>query len=71
MELKPKFLVLKIADLEEALVSTQKQKLQLYATLIDEWRLNHGKRLNTYVVINTDEPYFPLVKHLMEVYGEQ
>ena len=66
MELENKFLVLKIADIEEALVSTDKQKLQLFATRVDEWRLDHGKKLNTYVVINQDEPYFPDVLKLMD-----
>ena len=66
MKLEQKFLVLKIADIEEALTSPQKRLLQMYATRVEEWRLNHGKHIHSYVVINRDEPYFPAVLKLME-----
>lgn len=66
MQLENKFLVLKIADIEEALIDQDKALLRLLAYKVENYRMGHGKKLNSYVVINQDEPYFPDVLRLME-----
>lgn len=66
MQLRPKFLVLKRADIEAALTTEEKDMLFWLIRRIDMHRQKQGKRVNDYVVINQDEPYFPDVLKLME-----
>ena len=66
MELEEKYLVLKRADIEAALSPTEKDMLLWLSNNVDIYRLKQGKPVNSYVVINQDEPYFPDVLKLME-----
>lgn len=66
MELEEKYLVLKIADIEAAFTPHEKEMLHHLARIIDDYRICYGKKRNSYVVINQDEPYFPDVLKLME-----
>lgn len=66
MELEEKYLVLKRADIEAALMDYQKEQLNLICYDIRMFRTSQGKSDNAYVIINQDEPYFPDVLKLME-----
>jgi hypothetical protein len=66
MNLEEKFLVLKIADIEQALTSYERRVLARLAACVWEYREHQGKPQHRYVVINQDEPYFPDVLKLME-----
>ncbi len=66
MELENRYLVLKTADIEQALTSYEKRVLSRLAECVGEYREHQGKPQNRYVVINQDEPYFPDVLALME-----
>jgi hypothetical protein len=66
MELYEKYIVLKRADIEAALMPGDRFALMYLVNTIDAYRLKQGKPHNRYVVINQDEPYFPAVLKLME-----
>lgn len=67
MELEEKYLVLKRADIEAALLEYQKMDLESICSQIHYYRVSQGKPENKYVVINQDEPYFSDVLKLMEL----
>ena len=66
MELENRFLVLKRADIEAALNERSKFLLRQIVQEVYAYREEHRKPVNTYVIINQDEPYFPDVLKLME-----
>ncbi len=67
MELEDKFLVLKKADIEDALSEDNQTTLNTLVAIVRGWRSVHGKSLdNQYVVINLDEPYAGQVLDLMQ-----
>ena len=66
MQLGNKYLVLKIADIAQALTLYEQRILQRMADCVGEYRARQGKPENRYVLINQDEPYFPEVLKLME-----
>ncbi|SRR5258707_8144475 len=71
MELEEKFLVLKRADIEAALLPTERDMLLWLTNNVNIYRLKQGKPVNSYVVINQDEPYFPTVLKLMEAHHDK
>jgi hypothetical protein len=66
MKLEARFLVIKRADIEAALMPRDQFALMYLVNTIDAHRKTQGKPYNQYVVINQDEPYFPDVLKLME-----
>ncbi len=66
MELENKFIVLKRADIEAALTEYEQRIFFRMIDCIAEYRQFAGKKQNSYVCINQDEPYFPDVLKLME-----
>ena len=66
MELEQKFLVWKLSDLDTFLNEEEKGFLLRLQHKIRVLRAAQGKPMNSYVVINQDEPYFPDVLKLME-----
>ena len=65
-----KFIVLKIPDINEALNGDEIEQLTRLCEAIADHRKKAGKTTeNEYAVINTDEPYFPVIKRIMEAYG--
>ncbi len=71
MELEEKFLVLKREDIEAALLPTERDMLLWLTNNVNIYRLKQGKPVNSYVVINQDEPYFPAVLKLMEAHHKE
>ena len=68
MELEDRYLVLKRADIEAALTPTERDMLLWLTNNVDIYRLKQGKPVNSYMVINQDEPYFPAVLQLIEAH---
>src|SRR5260370_11649874 len=66
MELEEKYLVLKWSDIGRAIMPYELSALRRIIKRVGEYRADHGKPPNSYVVINQDEPYFPDVLKLME-----
>jgi hypothetical protein len=66
MELEEKYLVLKWVDIEAALTSSERDVLYACMRKVDIHRMKQGKKVNSYVVINLDEPYALEVLRLME-----
>lgn len=70
--LQMKYRVFKIEDIEEYLTTFQKMQLREIAEFIDCGRVEDGKppaSENTYVVINTDEPYIDEIIETMKYNG--
>ncbi|MBX4152423.1 hypothetical protein K1X09_34565 [Paenibacillus lautus] len=70
--MKNKFIVLKSEDAEKYLTTSEKYELVGMFEAIDAGRKKDGKTPasdNTYVVINTDEPYFNEVLAIMKEHG--
>ncbi len=65
MELDQKYLVIKMSDYDDALAEEQKDQLARIFHDIVQWRTKNKKKINRYVVINQDEPYFSDVLKLM------
>ena len=65
-ERKPKFLVLKLKDCDEFLSPEQQSDLSQICKVIRQGRLEIGKKDNSYVVVNCDEPYAEEVWKLIE-----
>jgi len=61
-----KYYVLKRYDIIDALTPKQKQDFLEILTTIDSFRDGKGKKSNTYVVVNEDEPYTDIVWKLVE-----
>jgi hypothetical protein len=61
-----KYLMLERTDLEATLMPYERNALQRIVKRVREYRTDHGKPENTYVVINEDELYFPAVLKLIE-----
>jgi uncharacterized protein YaaQ len=65
-----KFTVLKNEDIKKHLTEVQKDELDSIIETIENGRLGEGKRRgNTYIVINTDEPYVQEVIEIMKRNG--
>ncbi len=65
MELEDKYLVLKRADIEAALIRQEIVQLEHLVNIVRNYRFLLGKPVNSYVVINQDEPYLGDVLKLM------
>ncbi len=63
-----KYLVVKTADIEEYLTSTEQLELATLTVKVQEQRLRAGKLENHYVVVNEDQPYAALVWGLIELW---
>ncbi|MFB5761141.1 hypothetical protein [Paenibacillus medicaginis] len=62
-----KFTVIKNEDVEKYLDANDKSELSRILWKIQKWRDLHGKTvLNTYLVVNTDEPYAVEVMRIMQ-----
>lgn len=71
MELEQKFLVWKLSDLDTFLNEEEKGFLLRIQHKVHVLRALQGKPMNSYVVINQDESYFPEVLKLMEEHERQ
>jgi hypothetical protein len=64
-----KFIVLKLDDLEEALSDEQVKQMIGILDTVKEYRKRKGKNPDPhYYVVNTDEPYAPKVKAIIDKY---
>ena len=62
-----KYLVLKLDDLSKYLDPEDREKLDALVMTIGWGRGADGKKDNTYVVVNEDEPYAEIVWKLIEM----
>jgi len=70
--MRGKFIVHKIEDIQEHLTMEQRVQLGAIGATIDSRRIDSGKQPasnNTYIVINTDEPYAPEIVEILKRYG--
>ena len=69
MEIKKedRFLVLKRDDIKEYTNDEQKDWIERSCHAIRSHRLARGKKDNTYLVVNEDEPYAEIVWKLIEI----
>ena len=65
-----KYLVLKWEDVDKALGETNHRLLYDLAGMIDKHRTSLGKKPNSYIVVNEDEPYAEIVWKLVKA-GEK
>ncbi len=65
-----KYLVLKWDDVNKYLNENGQGWLRAICNAIHEGREREGKKENTYVVVNEDEPYAEIVWELIELYEE-
>lgn len=56
-EKEEKYLILKLADIENILNDEQKKNLDIICTEINLRRLYECKKKNHYIVVNDEEPY--------------
>jgi len=66
-----KYLVLKWDDIEKYLNKYEREELLASVEKIDAHRSLSGKKQNTYVVVNEDEPYAEKVWELIQEYEEK
>ena len=66
-----KFLVLKSEDIEKYLDSYLKGHLESITAVIEESREEVGKKTNSYIVVNEDEPYAEQVWALIQAHWEE
>jgi len=64
-----KFTVLKNEEVEKYLSPLAKHRLQQLLDVINHCRIRDNKPLNTYLVINTDEPYADEVIEILKKNG--
>lgn len=64
---KFKYQVQKIEDISKYLTTDEVEQYTTLINKIAKGRENAGKRLNTYVVVNEDEPYAEVVWKLVEL----
>lgn len=70
MDLTDKFIILKRADVVAVASRQEMDVLQSLFSKIVRYRAAQGKRaMNSYMVINQDEPYYPDVLKLMEAHS--
>ena len=69
MKIYKKFIAVKVEDVEKYLDDEQKTQLRKICDFLCYGRAKDGKKMNEYIVINTDEPYFDEVVKLMEHEG--
>ena len=62
-----KYLVLKLEDIESFLSILDKKKLEEMCDTVGLMRKSIGKKENSYVAVNEDEPYAEIVWKLIEV----
>lgn len=67
--MKEKFIVIKIDDAEEYLSIRGKATLSALLDVIQLRQKEDGKKLNKYLVINTDEPYADEVVNILKKHG--
>ncbi|MBG9549774.1 hypothetical protein ABE25_13365 [Cytobacillus firmus] len=67
--MKMKFTVLKNDDINRYLDEKAKIELSASTAAIQQLRAIEGKKVNTYLVINTDEPYADEVIEIMKRHG--
>lgn len=65
-----RFLVLKWDDIRKFLYPNDGEKLEEILAIIGEGRKSEGKKDNTYVVVNEDEPYAEKVWKLIQDHQE-
>ncbi len=64
-----KYLVLKREDIRNHLIHERQMQIAEAAELIEQWRAGEGKTPNTYLVINTDEPYASEIVEILKRHG--
>lgn len=64
-----KFMVLKLEDVQQHLNVFRQEELHQIRDIIHSARQQEGKPDNTYIVINTDEPYAPDIVEIMKQFG--
>lgn len=63
------YLVRKWDDIDNYLTNEQREMLSAVLYRIDYCRHRDGKKDNTYLVVNTDEPYAKQVAEIMVAHG--
>ena len=69
IEFEQKYFVVKIDDVNRYLSDEGKKALFRCMDSLSDSRRHDGKQENTYLVINTDEPYAGQVAQIMQKYG--
>lgn len=64
-----KHVVVKIEDIFEHLNPTEREILLMLLNKIEEERIMNGKKINEYLVINTDETYAEQVVNILKANG--
>lgn len=64
-----KYVVIKNEDIDEFLDLAEREKLLAILHRMEQRRYTSGKALNSYVVVNTDEPYIDEIVSIMERNG--
>jgi hypothetical protein len=67
--MKMKYVVLKVDDINRYLDEKAKIEISAADATIGTLRMYEGKNLNSYLVINTDEPYVNEVIEIMKRHG--
>lgn len=62
-----KYLVLKWADIDSCLTEFQQEELGVICRVVNTKRAMRGKKRNSYIVVNKDEPYAEVVWKLVEI----
>lgn len=66
---KEKFIVFKIEEVNKYITNEGKFDLDIISEIINRERAKENKPLNTYLVINTDEPYADEVIEILKRNG--
>jgi hypothetical protein len=69
IEFENKYVVVKRDDIEKYLNSIAQRNMYRYLGTIEAARKAGGKKNNTYLVVNTDEPYAGEVARIMQAHG--
>jgi hypothetical protein len=69
IEFENKYIVVKRDDIKKYLNSIAQKNLYRYLGAIEAARKAEGKKNNTYLVVNTDEPYAGEVAQIMQRHG--
>ena len=65
---RKKFYVASYKDVDKYLDASERQGLEQILCFIRKRRMADNKNINEYIVINTDEPYFWIIKLVMKLF---
>lgn len=61
------FVVLNLKNVEKYLTNKQKDQLELICASVTQGRNHDGKKINSYLVVNTDEPYAEKIREIIKI----